>query len=363
MGNFLWKFFLKIFFFLLKTKTKTKQLSHQLMALNLRNTSSRRWCFTINNPTHLDENRLHQLRQHSSYLVYQKEQGANETIHYQGYVEFTNRKKGTTVYNLVQGHLSVARGTPKQASEYCKKEESRIEGPWEYGILTEVQQGTRTDLTAIKEAIDQGKSLTKVAEDHFSDFVRYEKGFRSYINMTDSPRSTKTEVVVLTGFTGSGKSYLANYGFPTPYVVPEATSSQFFDGYDPRENQTVILDDFNGNIKFHTMLKLMDAYPYRVNTKGGMVNWKPRYLVITSNKEPDFWYIKKSLDSDLWPAFERRIDYKIKFLKNRNVVTYSNVGALPTAFKKILLDRFTLVEEILVNVNEKLMNDQAVLIQ
>ena len=333
--------------------------------MSLHNKLSRRWCFTINNPSAQDTNKLVSLRQHSSYLVYQKEQGADETPHYQGYVEFTNRKKGTTVKNLISQrcHLEVARGTPKQASEYCKKEQSRIEGPWEYGNLTEITQGTRTDLIAIKEAIDQGKSLTKVAEDHFSDFVRYEKGFRTYINMTDSPREVKTEVVVLTGFTGSGKSYLANYGFPTPYVVPEATSSQFFDGYDPRENQTVILDDFNGNIKFHTMLKLMDAYPYRVNTKGGMVNWKPKYLVITSNKEPDQWYLKKSLDSDLWPAFERRIDYKIKFLKNRNVVTYSNVGALPTAFKKILLDRFNLVEEILVNVNEKLMNDHPVLIQ
>lgn len=325
------------------------------MAINLRNTRSRRWCFTVNNPTEQVTESLSELGDIATYLVYQKEQGENETPHYQGYVEFNNRKQGSTVKNLIGSnpHLEVAKGTPKQASEYCKKEEGRLEGPFEWGALSDVSQGTRQDLTKIKEAIDAGKSMTDISSDHFGQFVRYGKGFQAYMNMHDAQRSTKTEVVVLTGITGAGKSYLAHQ-FPKPYVVPEATSAQFFDGYDPREHQTVILDDFNGNIKFHTMLKLMDAYPYRVNTKGGMVNWKPKYLIITSNKAPDDWYTKKSLDNQLWPAFERRIDYSIKFIPNKKIISYSNLGALPQAVRRTLLDRFTLVEEVQVSLNDQL---------
>ena len=91
----------------------------------------------------------------------------------------------------------------------------------------------------------------------------------------------------------------------------------------------------------------MDQFPYAVNIKGGYVNWKPEWLVITSNKEPDMWYIKKSLDSQLWPAFTRRIDYEIEFLSGCKVITYSNIGDLPQTVKKTLLERFTLHERVI----------------
>lgn len=339
------------------------------MPINLRNVEGRYWCFTINNPTPQDEINLDTLRNESSYLVYQLEQGKSETPHYQGYVEFSRKKRGSTIKNLIpRAHLERRQGTSQEASNYCKKccdlykmaqhdcQETRIDGPFEYGNPTDDRPGTRNDLKEIKAAIDQGKSMVDLWQDehHFGSFSRYYKSFREYMNIVDTQRSWKTRVVVLTGRPGSGKSTLANL-FPRPYVVPEATSSQFFDGYDPRHHQSVILDDYSGGIKFTTLLKLMDEHQYRVNVKGGMVTWKPYWLIITSNKQPDQWYLKKSIDFDVWPAFMRRIDYHIQFYDNYQYSTGSNIGSLPEVVRRRLLDHHNIRCDALPTINDVLM--------
>lgn len=314
--------------------------------MGLRNKNSQYWCFTINNPTVNDNLCIENLRIASSYLIYQLEQGENETEHYQGYVEFSNRKRGTTVKNIIpRGHLEMRRGTSKEAADYCRKAESRLDGPWEFGVLSQPKQGSRNDLTAVKEAIDEGKSITYISQQHFASFVRYRKGFEAYMTLNDKKRDFKTQVVLLIGDPGTGKSTLAGQ-FPSPYFVLDPTSTQFFDGYDPRENETVVFDDFNGGVKFHTMLKLMDEHPMIVNTKGGVVNWRPRYLIITSNKEPDEWYMRKSLDPRLWSAFQRRIDYRITFKFPHRYNTKSNIGNLPVVIQQLLVNKFEIDNEI-----------------
>lgn len=308
--------------------------------MSLRSQNSKYWCFTINNPTVQDELDVQRLRELSTYIVYQLESGTDGTKHYQGYVEFANRKKGTTVKNIApRAHLQSRRGTAKQASDYCKKEESRVDGPWEHGEIYQPKQGNRMDLQRVKEAIDEGKSITHISNEHFGAFVRYRKGFEAYMALNDTKRNFKTQVVILVGDAGTGKSTLAGQ-FPTPYFVLDPTSTQFFDGYDPREHDTVVFDDFNGGVKFHTMLKLMDEHPMIVNTKGGVINWKPKWLIITSNKQPDEWYMRKSLDPRLWAAFVRRINYKIDFKYPHLFHTDSLIGQLPVCIRQSLLQNF-----------------------
>lgn len=317
--------------------------------MSLRNQNSKYWCFTINNPSADDELQMDRLRDVSTYLVYQLEQGENGTRHYQGYVEFSIRKKGSTVKNLIpRAHLQQRRGSGEQASEYCKKDESRLDGPFEFGTLATVTQGARNDLKAIKAAINEGRSLTDIAKDDnisFGSVIRYHRGFQWYLNSVDPGRAFKTQVVLFIGDAGTGKSTLANL-FPKPYTVAEATSSQFYDGYDCREHETVIFDDFNGRIKFQTMLQLMDEHPYHVNVKGGIVNWKPKWLIICSNKQPDEWYLKASLDPRLWTAFNRRVDYRIDFYTpHQYYVREQSTNALPPAVRAALCDNYTEFED------------------
>nr|AKV62283.1 putative replication initiation protein [Fiddler Crab associated circular virus] len=60
----------------------------------------------------------------------------------------------------------------------------------------------------------------------------------------------------------------------------------------------------------------MDRYGHQVHTKGGFVNFKPRYIIFTSNKEPSQWYPKVSVNQQMWPAFQNRVHVQIKFVKH-----------------------------------------------
>ena len=73
-----------------------------------------------------------------TYLVAQKERGAEGTEHIQAYISFENAVAFTTVKTIFQGaHIEAARGSPEENRTYCTKEETRVAGPWEYGTLPE----------------------------------------------------------------------------------------------------------------------------------------------------------------------------------------------------------------------------------
>lgn len=92
------------------------------------------WCFTLNNP---GEYRPAFDKHIAQYLCYQLEQGSKGTPHLQGVVQFLDRKTTFRKAKLAIGdkaHLEPMRAKdPQDAINYCKKEEGRLEGPWEYG--------------------------------------------------------------------------------------------------------------------------------------------------------------------------------------------------------------------------------------
>jgi len=89
---------------------------------------SKRWCFTLNNPTEEDliniGNVSNDLESHDlTYIVYGREVGDNGTPHLQGFCCFSSRKRFNTVRGVLghRCHLEAARGTSLQAADYCKK--------------------------------------------------------------------------------------------------------------------------------------------------------------------------------------------------------------------------------------------------
>ena len=132
------------------------------------------WCFTLNNFTPNDEERLKAAFENDAfnitYLVYGKETGESGTPHLQGFVAFSDRTRfNAVVSRLGQCHLTVARRIAN-AIEYCKKDGDVVE----YGDLPVNTQGTRTDLEAFKDAVKSGITDTKVLrEEHSEVWARY----------------------------------------------------------------------------------------------------------------------------------------------------------------------------------------------
>lgn len=113
-------------------------------------TQSRSWCFTLNNYVEADIARLRFLGSSVSYLVFGREVGDSGTPHLQGYVVFNRKCALSSAKRSVgdRAHLEVTRGSPEQASDYCKKD-----GVFEeFGTLP--VQGKRSDWAAYKTWVE-----------------------------------------------------------------------------------------------------------------------------------------------------------------------------------------------------------------
>lgn len=137
---------------------------------------SRRWCFTINNYSDDDQARLRIFHNDNptSYLIFGREVAASGTPHLQGFVVFPTNRRLNNVKRTIcpRGHFEIARGTSKQAADYCKKE-----GDFdEYGQVPGTEQGKRNDFAEFKEwVIEQPTKPTArlIAREFPNLFVRY----------------------------------------------------------------------------------------------------------------------------------------------------------------------------------------------
>lgn len=77
---------------------------------------------------------------------------------------------------LPGAHLEKRRETRDRARDYCRKEATRKDGPWECGEWLAGGSGSRNDLQGIIDACKTG-SLKRVAEEHPEGILRYSKVF------------------------------------------------------------------------------------------------------------------------------------------------------------------------------------------
>lgn len=144
---------------------------------------SRRYVFTLNNPTPEDVEFYNvQLQQPNvRYAVYGNELGASGTPHLQGFVIFTGTQRFNAVRQFLRrAHVESARGTSVQARDYCKKD-----GDFrEFGEFPQ-ESGRRTDLDALvawsdEFTRDNGRppSSPEIAKEHPYGYLKYPRFVR-----------------------------------------------------------------------------------------------------------------------------------------------------------------------------------------
>lgn len=275
------------------------------------NTSSRKRlrnaCFTLNNPDEPAASFAQRVREAlaPTYLVFQLERGENGTPHYQGYIEFDKPKSFSTVHRaLGRAHLEARRGSAAQASDYCQKADSRVDGPWVFGQLS--QQGRRSDLADALTALDSG-GLLAVAEQYPASFVKYSSGLAKLdaIKHRFDRREHPPAVALHYGPTRCGKTRLAYDN--EPRLVRLQPNLKWFDTYQPGD-PAVLFDEFVGRMshcELTRLLEVTDRYPLLLEVKGGFIRFNPVRIYFTSNIHPRDWYDYTKRETQ-YAAIQRR---------------------------------------------------------
>lgn len=156
-------------------------------------TPQRNWVFTQHQNPEVDINLeefkvIPWVQQNVRYLVYQHELSpTTDKHHWQGYIQLHTPQRYTTINKnipqLFKAHYEAARGTAKEAGDYCLKDETRIPNTIRFEYGTRIDQGQRTDLERIQESIEGGATMKEIAVNHFSEWVFHRRAFAEYQTM------------------------------------------------------------------------------------------------------------------------------------------------------------------------------------
>lgn len=218
------------------------------------------------------------------FLAYGKEIcPTTQKLHYQG---FACMKESMTLGSMKKAlgksiHLEIMKGNLEDNIKYCSKDGNYEE----FGIKP--QQGARKDLEALKNNILEGKRVDEIVLENPMLYHQYGRTLNKIedIVLRKKHRNWMTLGIWYYGETGSGKSHKAfeNYNSETHYVVPNDCG--WWDGYCGQE--TVIINDFRGEIKYNELLQIVDKWPFTVKRRGREpVPFLAKRVLITSSLEP-----------------------------------------------------------------------------
>ena len=227
--------------------------------------------------------------------------------HAQGAVHFKNKitgKKLKKIFADTKAHLEPARNTAALIN-YVKKKPTHISGPYRFGHWEELEernknQGKRSDLQILNDAITKGMTFLELMEDselclmldHHRTWAidrvnalrcgRYKKENRSIID----PHGMMLVNDYVFGTSGLAKTGVVQefFGMENVFPVSEYDTAFPLDGYSGEE--ILLLDEFKGGIPFKKLLKMMQGYPFKVNVKGGHVWAAWKKVIIVSSVSP-----------------------------------------------------------------------------
>jgi len=206
-------------------------------------------------------------------------------------------------------HWELRKGNAEQASLYCKKEDT-----WdsilrfELGAISKSKQGKRTDLHTACDLLKDGVSMSDVARDHPTVFVKFNRGLYSLQNILQPSRVSgdPREVIVLWGEAGSGKTLFLERFKPSVYLpAKNNTGKVSFETYF--KQQTIFLDEFCGteNLGLSDVKMICDRHDCVLPGRGVSCDGMHSRVVMCSNLDPREWY--SNGPTVWWNPFVRRM--------------------------------------------------------
>lgn len=246
--------------------------------------------FNVDNPPEWDPEKM-------KYLVYGAEVcPTTGKKHLQGYVYWKNERSVRAVCKQWKCWVRKAKGTPKEAAAYCKKDGNVTE----FGEMPE--QGKRWDLLSVKQMLIDGE--TTADEVCMKNPEMYHQYGRTIDKMEDIclRRKWRTEMTTcdwIVGPTGVGKSHKAFENFdPDTHYVHRLNDKGWWEGY--KQQETVIINDFRGQIPYEELLNIIDKWPHYVPRRGREpMPFTSKKVIITSPLNPEEAYPRRHEKDDI----------------------------------------------------------------
>jgi hypothetical protein len=346
-----------------KTNAKPKPGDKDYYKKHFIENRSKYWLCTWFDMTHPISADLFSGHQSLKAYIYQLEKcPKTNRLHFQSFFEFNKvvslhniqtclKEKGVLRYTedgqsaedqhaLTAGGWAKMRGSIQDNIDYCSKSDTRANPdsqPTRFGTFTTpeeqaAKQSTRQSESNTKKndeldmAVQLAKSGTTTMTDIWTQFplayvYHYQNLARGIAERFNKPRDRNVtpEVIVYFGPPGCGKTRKAVTDNPNAYMlhIPRTGDKLWFDGYAGQD--TIILDEFVGQICFRQLLALIDRYERQEQIKGGFIQLQAHRWIFTSNIAPDKWYPARDENLNiLFPILRRRIAKCYQWVLNLN---------------------------------------------
>jgi len=277
-----------------------------------RGNQSKHWCYTINNPKDGDSPSAEACKSLFAYSVAGKEVGKNGTPHIQGYCILFQRKRLSAMKKLFPtAHLEIMKGTPIQASIYCKKD-GKFE---EFGTLPKTAAQASSEINSAKWENAWTMAKAGTIEDIGDAWIRVSSYGALKRIQQDYPQPVEDLPDVcgiwIWGKSGTGKSHIARKMWSPFYDKP---CTKWWCGYRGQAN--VIIDDID---KKHAswigsfLKRWADKYSFPNEHKGSGGQIRPKQVVCTSQYSLEQLFDGKELE-----ALQRRF-VQLEKLSQREV--------------------------------------------
>jgi len=213
-------------------------------------------------------------------MVIGYEVGEQGTAHVQGYCQFKKQRRYGPLAARWHAHCEAARGTPTEASDYCKKDGNFEE-------IGELQEGGRQGGQLEKKRWEDARVAAREGrmDDIPADIYIRHYGNLHRIFMDAMPKPPDLDALKnrwVYGPTGVGKSYgvRRRYG-QSLFNKPK---NKWWDGYNGEDTVLIEEVDPNDATWMAAFLKTWgDHYSFVAECKGRSRCLRPKRIVVTSN--------------------------------------------------------------------------------